>query len=124
MNINHKIKWLRISYWAGAIGDLLMVIIFLIPERMGEIEYRLPMGLAASLMLGWTFLLIWADRRPVERKGVLLLTVFPVITGLIVANLYAVGLGIFPISKTIPSGILGVVLIILMGFSYYNARDL
>ena len=123
MSINHIIKWLRISYWAGAIADFIMVILFLIPERMGEVEYRYSMGLAAALMMGWTFLLIWADRKPVERKGILLLTIFPVITGLIVANLYAVGLNIFPISKTIPAGILGVSLIVLMGFSYLNARD-
>ena len=124
MNINKKIKCLRISYWVGAIADLLMVIVFLIPERMGESEFRYPMGLAAALMMGWTFLLIWADRKPVERKGILLLTIFPVITGLILANLYAVGLGLFPISKTIPPGILGASLIALMGFSYFNARDL
>ena len=54
MNINQKIKWLRISYWAGAIADLLMVILFLIPERMGESEFRYPMGLAAALMMGST----------------------------------------------------------------------
>jgi len=124
MNINQKIKWLRISYWAGAIADLLMVILFLIPERMGESEFRYPMGLAAALMMGWTFLLIWGDRKPLERKGILLLTIFPVISGLIIANLYAVGLGLFSISKTIPSGILGASLIVLMGFSYFNARDL
>jgi len=91
---------------------------------MGEVEYRLPMGLAASLVLGWTVLLIWADQKPVERKGILLLTIFPVISGLIVANLYAVGLGLFPVEKIIPSSILGVSLIVLMGFSYFNARDL
>jgi len=43
-----------------------MVILFLAPEQMGEIEYRNLMGLAASLMPGWTLLLIWADRKPVE----------------------------------------------------------
>ena len=122
MNINHKIKWLRISYWAGAIADLLMVILFLMPERMGEVEYRHPMGLAASLMLGWTFLLIWADRKPVERKGILLLTIFPVISGLMIAGVYGVAVGVSPIS--IPSNILGVTLIALMGFSYFNARNL
>lgn len=122
MNINNKIKWLRISYWAGAIADLLMVMLFLIPERMGEVEYRHPMGLAASLMLGWTFLLIWADRKPVERKGILLLTIFPVITGLLTAGIYAALAEISPFS--IPSSVLGMTLIVLMGFSYINARDL
>jgi len=108
----------------GSIADLLMVILFLIPERMGESEFRYSMGLAASLMLGWTFLLIWCDRKPVERKGILLLTIFPVISGLIIANLYAVSLGLFPISKMILPGTLGTSLVALMGFSYFNAWDL
>ena len=40
------------------------------------------MGMGASLMLGWTALLLWADRLPVDRRGVLLITVVPVIVGL------------------------------------------
>jgi len=77
---------------------------FLIPERMGEIEYRHSMGLAASLMLGWTFLLIWADQKPVERKGILLLTIFPVISGLLSAGIFGVVMELIPFS--IPSIIL------------------
>jgi len=33
----------------------------------------------ASLMVGWTFILIWGDQRPIQRRGLLLLIVFPVI---------------------------------------------
>jgi len=40
-------------------------------------------------MPSWTFLLIWADRKPVARKGVLLLTASPVVRGLLMAELYA-----------------------------------
>jgi hypothetical protein len=36
---------LRISYWAGAIGDFLIAILALIPERMGVLSYCYPMGL-------------------------------------------------------------------------------
>ena len=32
--------------------------------------YRFAMGYGASLMLGWTLLLLWAYRRPVERRVV------------------------------------------------------
>jgi len=75
----------------GAIADGLAVIPMLFPDMGGflfgisnfnpGIEYRYAMGVGASLMLGWAFLLIWADRQPAERKGVLLLTVFPVLFG-------------------------------------------
>ena len=38
----------------------------------------------------WAFVLFWADRKPVERKGILLLTIFPVVIGILIANIYAV----------------------------------
>jgi hypothetical protein len=44
-------------------------------------DYRYVAGLCAALMAGWTALLIWADRDPVARRGILLLTVCPVVLG-------------------------------------------
>ena len=98
--MSKKILLLRVCYWIGAVADALSAIIMLSPKVGGSLygipdfnpgyAYRYAMGLGASLMLGWTFLLIWADRRPVERRGVLLLTVFPVLFGLIIAGIYAV----------------------------------
>ena len=45
-----------------------------------EFEYALAAG--GPLLAGWTLLLLlWADRRPLERRGVLALTVMPVIGG-------------------------------------------
>lgn len=119
-----KIRWLRASFLAGAIADGGVGILILIPSRMGETSFRYPMGLAASLMFGWTLLLIWGYRKPVERKGVLLLTIFPVITGLVATGAYQVATGAFPLARALPSTIVGVILMALMGFSYFNARDL
>ena len=90
------VRWLRVSYWAGAIADAFAAAIMLFPE-LGSVlygrtdftpteDYRYAMGLGASLMVGWTVLLLWADRKPVERRGILLLTVFPVIVGLALAG--------------------------------------
>lgn len=124
MPTQSKIVWLRVSYWAGAIADGVIAVRTLIPEVMGETEFKYAMGIAATVIVGWTFLLIWADRKPVERKGVLLLTVFPVITGLLLTSMYAVAIGIFPIDRIIPLWIVGVGLIVLMSFSYFNARGL
>lgn len=116
------VRWLRASYIAGAVADGLIGILMLLPVRMGETEFRYPMGLGASLMFGWTALLVWASRRPVERKGVLLLTIFPVISGLVVTGIWAVAAGHFALQKILPSTILGVALIVLMGFSYWKAK--
>ena len=73
-------------------------------------------------MLGWTFLLIWADRKPLERKGVLLLTVFPVVSGLLLAEFYAVVSGIMSFEKMLPTGIFLTGLIALFSFSYFNSK--
>lgn len=115
------VRWLKASYIAGAAADGLVGILMLIPERMGETEFRYPMGLGASLMFGWTALLLWAKKRPMERRGVLVLTIFPVISGLVATGIWAAVAGHFPLQKTVPSAILGSALIALMGFSYWKA---
>jgi len=122
--MNAKIRWLKASFVAGAVADGLVGILILIPSRMGETEFRYPMGLAASLMFGWTLLLIWGYRKPVERKGLLVITIFPVIVGLLASNGFQVVSGAFPLARVLPAILLGVALIVLMGFSYVNARDL
>ena len=117
-----KILWLRASYWAGAIADVLTGVLTLMPGRMGETEFRYPMGLAASAMFCWAGLLIWADRRPVERRGVLVTTI-AVVVGLLATSVYAVTSDIFALQKIIPTTVMGIVLIALFSFSYLNARN-
>ena len=119
-----EIRWLKAGFAVGAIVDGLVGILILIPARMGETEFRYPMGLAASLMFGWTVLLVWGYRRPVERKGLLLITIFPVITGILAANVMQGAVGAFPIGRVIATLILGVALIVFLGYSYLSAKGL
>ena len=123
MKMQNKIIWLRISYWVGAIADGLATLRMLFPKIAYGVEYTYALGLGASLMLGWTFLLVWADRKPLERKGVLLLTAFPVVTGILLAEIYAVAKRLITVERMLPTGIFLVVLIALFSFSYVNARD-
>ena len=117
-----EITWLRISYWVGAIADGIATYRMLFPKYGSGAEYRYALGMGASLMLGWTILLIWADRKPVARKGVLLITLFPVITGLLLAEIYAVFNEVKTFEQMLPLGAFLVGLIILFSFSYFNAR--
>ena len=117
------IRWLRMSYITGAVADGLAGIGMLMPGRMGETEFRYAMGLGAALMFGWTVLLLWANLKPLERKGILLITIFPVITGLFLTGIWSAATGFFPVEKIIPTSILLVVLIFLFGFSYLKARS-
>jgi hypothetical protein len=73
-------------------------------------------------MFGWTFLLIWADRKPLERKGVPLLTVAPVILGLALNNVSAVSSGLRPLQSTLPELGLQARLVVLFVFRYLNVR--
>lgn len=66
---------LRTAYWVGAIADAFAAIRLLLVPFRPSITYAPEMETVASLMIGWTILLIWADRKPLERKFVLLLTV-------------------------------------------------
>ena len=86
--MKNRVIWLRVSYWVGALVDAIAALRMLFPQSAEGVEYRYALSIGAALMMGWVFLLIWADRRPVERKGVLLLTLFPVVTGIILAEIF------------------------------------
>ena len=49
------------------------------PHFTPDSQTRLIMGIGGSLLTGWTFLLLWAVREPIERRAVILLTAFPVV---------------------------------------------
>ncbi len=122
--MSRKLRWLKASFLAGAVADVGIGILTLIPSRMGQTAVTYPMGLAATAMFGWAVLLAWGYRKPVERKGLLAITIFPVITGLMATGLYAVAAGIFPVGRIVPTSALGIGLIALMAYSYLGARDL
>ncbi len=133
--MKRKVFWLRVSYWVGAVTDGLAVIP-LASQRAGNLlfgrgdfvprsaEYRYAMWMTAALMLGWTLLLIWADRKPVERKGILLLTIFPVIFGIVTAQIYGVLNGLLAIERIIPLWVHLAALSSLYIFSYFKARNI
>ena len=82
------------------------------------------MGYSASLMLGWTVLLIWAYQKPLERKVVAALTVL-VICGLVLTEVVAVLLGHLAVWRMIPTWFLQTILLGLFagGFHYSKLRQ-
>ncbi len=102
----------RIAFLVGAITDGLAIIPML-SRRVGvalfggdasrnSADYRYAMGVGASLMAGWTMLLLWAAASPIERRAVLLLTIFPVVTGIFVATGVAARRGVLRASRVVP----------------------
>ena len=126
-----RVLWLRISYWTGAIIDALACIplfnssvwaaINHMPNFHASWEFRYAQAFACAFMAGWTILLLWADRNPIERRGVLPITVFPVIFGLN-ASRYILYMGGLVTQPFTPAGVaLPVVLTTLFLFSYFNS---
>ena len=124
------ISWLRLSYWVGAIADAVAAVAMLVPEVGATVygiesfepgaDYRYAMRLGGSLMLGWTVLLLWADRKPVARRGVLPITVF-VIAGLASAGAYAVSAGLITLPMMVPTWALQSILTLLFLYSYFRS---
>ena len=69
---------MRLSYWIAAIADFIIAILAWIPERMGVAEMSYPMGLASVIAFSWAIMLLVADRKPVERKWMLIPTILVV----------------------------------------------
>jgi len=130
MSTNVSVRWLRISYWVGAVADAFAAIVMLSQAILGhqsplttyvpEVPYRYAMGLGGSLMLGWSFLLLWADRRPLERRGVLPITNV-VIIGLLATDIAAMQAGFVSPTSMAPLLVLQVLLILLFSTSYVRA---
>ena len=127
------IFWLRLSYWLGAILDLLAGLTMLFPALFAinnqlssfypAPNYRYAMGMGAPLMLAWTLLLLWADRKPLERMGILPIT-FLVILGEVANEIVAARTGYITATALIPTWIIQAILSVLFIFSYLNARKL
>ena len=130
MSTNVSVRWLRISYWVGAVADAFAAIVMLSQAILGhqsplttyvpEVPYRYAMGWGGSLMLGWSFLLLWADRRPLERRGVLPITNV-VIVGLLATDIAAMQAGFVSPTSMAPLLVLQVLLILLFSTSYVRA---
>ena len=93
-------KLLRVCFLVGAITDGLAVVPMLSPNigtmlfggefaRLG-VEYRYAMGIGAALMAGWTVLLLWGSVKPIERRDLLVITIFPVVTGIVASTVYGI----------------------------------
>ena len=98
MNANTKRMFLiKVAYWLGIAADALWSVGLLFPPVFAiltnvphfdpDIQVRLIMGMGGSLMAGWTLLLLWAVRQPIERRFVILLTAYPVVFGMFVVSL-------------------------------------
>jgi hypothetical protein len=122
-------KRLRLAFAVGAVADALALLPMFSPRVSGLVfgggqnpfNSPIAMGCSASLMLGWTLLLLWAYERPMERRFVAALTIV-VVAGLALTGALAVMAGASPVSRIAPIWLLQGLLIWLFARAYWSSR--
>lgn len=109
-------KLLVISYWIGIIADAAATVLLLSPTLANLVLQPQPFEISAAylyvsriagaLMLGWTVLLFWAQLEPIERVDILLITLFPVVTLLVLAAVLVAKSNQISISSLLPMFVL------------------
>ena len=116
-----EILFLRLSYWIAALADFVIAYLALIPQRMGLPDIAYPMGLTSAIAFSWGVMLLVADRKPMERRWVLIPTI------LVVGLLTAVRV-IFWQNEVIEFNLFallfGIGLILLITYSYYSTNKI
>ena len=128
------VRWLRRSYRYAAFVDAIAAVGMVHPKLYGPTlrfdkrfrrtgpEFTYAMRTGAPLMAGWTVLLMWADRKPLERRGVLLITLLPVVAGTMANDASAVRAGRLSGRSVAPVRALQLFLVGLCGYSLARAR--
>src|SRR5512147_2662807 len=95
----------RLPYVIGVLVDALAAVALLTPAGSplrtlaypgvdpSQVAFADGTRTAFALMLGWTVLLAWGARRPIERRVLLLFTAFPVVLGLMATEILDVANG-------------------------------
>lgn len=117
------IKMLRIAYWIGIVLDAFAFVQMAFPalgvRMMGssispDAAFGFALRLGAGLMLGWTLLLFWADRKPLERSGVIPLTMLVIAWNIGVLG-SAIRAGLLPLGTELPR-----IILLVATFIYYG----
>lgn len=114
-----QILLLRISYWVPALADFVVAYLALNPQQMGVAGIVYPMGLTSVIAFSWGVLLLIADRKPMERRWILIPTI-------LVISLLTIVRVIFSqqnfIDFSISVLLFGIGLVLFMSYSYYYAN--
>jgi uncharacterized membrane protein len=123
---------LKFSYIIGAILDALVAIqmffsdVFALTTGLGAFtpgsDYLYASYMSGVMMIGWTVLLLWGYKKPVERMEILLITAFPVVIGLMISDILSATAGFLPWLTAIAFLSLQAFLVALFSISYFLNR--
>ncbi|MBI1810958.1 MAG: hypothetical protein HY035_08205 [Nitrospirae bacterium] len=126
---NNQLLFLKLSFIIGTIADFIVGINWLlislgysIPSLISSFkgagtDYRFAMYIGTLFMFGWTVLLFWGYLKPLERRGLLIITAVLLLISIMIELLFyrniLVGIGF------ISGVILRLLLIAKFTFSYF-----
>lgn len=122
---------IKITLWWAIIADFFETVRMIFPEIFIrttsaniEINNSFQFGLlyGSPVMFGWTIILFWVNKKPFERKEVLLFLI-PVIIGYMIIEIIGINIKILAFNKTIPTFILQSGLLILTIISFYFLKN-
>ena len=129
MITSKQLFFLKLSFIIGTIADFVVGINWLlislghdIPNLLASFkgtgtDYRFAMYISTIFMLGWAVILFWGYLKPLERRGLLIITAVLILTSIIIEMLFYRNL---LASKGFTSGIILRLLIISkFSFSYF-----
>jgi hypothetical protein len=124
---------LRATFLTGAIADDVIAIEwYLISLGLADLpvhpsffigdgeDFRYILSVGALFMASWAFLLYWASRRPVERRGILLIT--SVMLFIAILSDYIIFAHMFSVQQAIPGTSVKLFLVALFAGSYWHSK--
>ena len=130
-HVDMTVTAIRLVYIFAAVIDAAIGVLLLLPEALAEMlglaylparpAERLALGMTAAMLVGWTSLLLWAAASPIERRGVLLLTIFPVITGLALSVLLGWSMSYISTTGAAQVWSLQALLVGILGWAFHSA---
>ena len=130
---------IKIAYIVGIILDGLLGFDMFLYTFLGKSIYlqnqNIPisnsntqpvMMLGTALMIGWTVLLIWGFLKPIERKGTMMITAFPVVFLYLIYDIFQLNndISITDVNSKISVMIIRCCLIILLILAYILANQM
>lgn len=132
--MKNKILFIKIIFYIGIAADFLSIfplvfpgiakIMFGLTNYNTSNEYLYVSRIGASLMAGWTLLLLWGSFKPIERRGILFLTLFPVLSGLLISSILTVISESIEFKYMLPLWIFYTVIIPLYFTAYFVACNI
>jgi hypothetical protein len=135
-------KILKGTFWFGAIADTIVALNwfliatgYVLPNILtghtgSGMDYRIGMYTSGMFMLGWGVILAWGAQKPVERRGLLLITVSFLVASLIIElmllnNAIVIGTGFLlgAINRSVIISIMSFAYIISSGINYLKDID-